>query len=86
MSFAEHDESKLRYSEKTVCPHCNYIMLQKVSKLNFKLEGQGWGPSDSNPDAYGITDYEMRQNLDMEKRIEGDAKNMDALDRNIKEL
>lgn len=90
MSFAEHEESKNLMSEagkKRICDKCGYIMEQKVARLNFKLEGQGWfGDSATCADPYGITEMEMRKNLEMEKRIEDDANNMAAKDRNTGEM
>lgn len=80
MSMAEHEQSKGYLNAKTVCS-CGYAMVQQVAKLRFKLEGQGWGPSDTNPDAYGITSWEMNSNLDMEKRIEDGAYEMQAKDK-----
>ena len=82
MSMAEHEESKSFFNQKTACPHCNYVMEQQVAPLRFKLNGQGWfGEYDSCPDAYGITEMEMRRNLDMEKRIEGEATEMQEKDK-----
>ena len=88
MTLAEHAEHKQVLTpagQKTVC-ECGYLMTQCVSRLNFVLEGQGWfGKSDTCVDPYGITEQEMRKNLDLEKRIEDDANNMNAKDRSTQE-
>jgi predicted nucleic acid-binding Zn ribbon protein len=71
MSFAEHDDFK---SKGVACPTCGEPLIQAVAPLKFKLEGAGWFVnSQTCVDPYGMTETEVRNNLDMEKRVEEGA-------------
>lgn len=68
LSFAEHDILK----ESLTCATCCGKMIQVVAPLRFKLNGYGWYNSELTQgiDPYGISDTEIRNNLDEEKRKE----------------
>ncbi len=77
MSLSEHSEQK----DKMTCQECHSKLTQVVAPLRFKLQGGGWFNQE-----YGITQQEMNSNLDLEKKIENEAYNMQAKDQNKKEF
>lgn len=82
MTFKEHDEVNV------VCPECGQKAIQTVTKLNFRLAGEGWfgSSADANPSPYGLTQTELNKNLEHEKRVEDFANTMAAKDENIMEI
>ena len=69
LSMKEHDEVK----NKLICSDlCDTLLVQKVAPLRFKLQGYGWCNSELTQgiDPWGISDTEIRNNLDEEKRKE----------------
>lgn len=73
MTFSEHTTKK----NKIKCPNCNKKATQAITKVNFKLLGEGWfGPSsDANEHPYAITQRELNSNLDLENKVEDIAGN-----------
>jgi len=69
LSFSEHTEQK----DKILCPKCSKPMLQKVSRLNFELKGEGWFPKDSDtydPGWHGLDKQFLKDGAEEQKRIE----------------
>ena len=76
LSLLEHEKLK----SEIYCEHCNDLMIQMVSPLNFRLKGEGWfqngyGDSSSVENPYSITQRELDKNIDTENRIEDIANN-----------
>jgi len=78
MSFKEHDTKK----HEIKCPKCNGKATQIISKVNFKLLGEGWfGPSsEANANPYAITQRELNGNLDKENAVEDIAGNLGEME------
>lgn len=71
MKMSEHSELK----DKMECQECHGLMVQSVSRLRFRLAGQGWfaneyGGGSGPGSGYEITQTELDKNLEDEKRIE----------------
>jgi hypothetical protein len=71
MSFSEHSEQK----DKLVCQECHQPLTQSVARLRFKLTGNGWfaneyGGGSGPGSGYEITQTELNNNLEEEKRVE----------------
>jgi putative FmdB family regulatory protein len=75
MKLAEHTEQK----DKLTCQECHSILTQSVARLRFQLNGTGWFANEGV--GYEATQTELNKNLDMEKRIEDTAKEMQAKDK-----
>ena len=80
MKLAEHAELK----DKLTCQECNGILTQCISKIPFQLKGSGWFSGGSstmeNIGGYDMTQTELNRNLDMERRIEDTAYEMQYQD------
>lgn len=83
-----YKDIKLKFEEKEnftkLCDECNIKLIQKVAPLKFKLEGAGWYQNNDHP--YSITQTELNNNLDEEKRKEDQIYNFDAKESTIKEI
>lgn len=83
MTLETHDKTK----DFLLCDDCKIKLIQSVSPLKFKLNGNGWfGKSDTCVDPYGITDMETSKNLEHEQRVEGYANEMSIRETNVKEI
>jgi predicted nucleic acid-binding Zn ribbon protein len=77
MTFEQHENTK----DCVLCENCGRPMKQTVRfNGHVKLNGS-WAST-----GYDLPDSEIARNLDIEKRIENESYEMDAKDRNIKEL
>lgn len=72
MSMSEHEEKR----GKILC-ECGETAYQVVVPSGYKLKGEGWFGTNADAVAspYGITDMEIRKNLDNEVRVEDIANN-----------
>lgn len=86
--YKVYRDIKLKFEEKEnftkLCEECDVKLVQKVAPLRFKLEGAGWYENNDHP--YAITQTELNNNLDSEKRKEDTINNMQATDTKIKEF
>jgi predicted nucleic acid-binding Zn ribbon protein len=87
--FTMYKDIKVKLEEKDTfsrdCENCeNVKLVQRVAPLRFKLEGQGWFENSNEP--YAITQTELNNNLDFEKRKEDEIFTMQENDLKIKEL
>lgn len=69
---------------KKSCDKCGTELVQQVAQLRFKLEGAGWYENNDHP--YSITQTELNNNLEEEKRKEDTINNMQVNDTKIKEF
>lgn len=72
----EYDKEK----NNQFCETCGTQLRRTISRPVMKLEGGGWFDQD-----YSITQQEMNQNLEMEKRMEQEAPEMQYQDTKRKE-
>lgn len=82
MSFEQHS----RLKDSLLCPECGNKVVQQVEKLPFQLKGSGWfGQGSSVTEnvgtGYHLSQTELNKNLEMEKRIEDVANNMQEKDK-----
>jgi putative FmdB family regulatory protein len=75
MKFEQHKIMK----DILTCRECGSKLNQVVARLNFKLAGQGWHANEGT--GYEITQTELNKNLDLEKRIEHTAHDMQEKDK-----
>ena len=86
--YSSYKDIKIPLSEKSSfekkCDKCGTLLVQQVAQLRFKLEGAGWYQNNDHP--YAITQTELNNNLESEKRKEDTIHNMQANDTKIKEF
>ena len=81
MTFEQHS----RLKNSLLCPVCGGAVVQQVEKLPFQLKGSGWFSSGSSVTenvgtGYETSQLELNKNLEMEKRIEDVAHEMQEKD------
>ena len=86
--YTIYKDIKLTFEQKKNftkdCDSCNIELIQKVAPLRFKLEGNGWYANNDHP--YAITQTELNNNLDFEKRKEDEIYAMQENDMKVKEI
>ena len=77
MKISEYDMQK----SLLTCQECHGNLKQKVHQMTFNLKGSGWfaaadtGGRNGLGTGYEITQRELNENLEMEKRLENDHYN-----------